>query len=89
MSDLRNQFKLIQIIPNVCKILFRRLKAMLACGKVAIGGKTNAEDLWIEPTVLIDVKSNDSVMNEEIFGPILPILEVENASDAITFINER
>lgn len=67
----------------------RRLKALLSSGKVAIGGKTNPEDLWIEPTVLIDVKSDDAVMQEEIFGPILPILEVESASDAISFINGR
>lgn len=62
---------------------------MLTSGKVAIGGKTDADDLWIEPTVLIDVKPSDPVMQEEIFGPILPILDVENAYEAIQFINAR
>lgn len=68
---------------------FRRLQALLGSGKTAIGGKFDAEDLWIEPTVLIDVKPTDPVMQEEIFGPILPIIEVENASEAIQFINAR
>lgn len=62
---------------------------MLGGSKIAIGGKVDADDLWIEPTVLIDVKPTDPVMQEEIFGPILPILEVESAYDAIQFINAR
>ncbi len=67
----------------------RRLQAMLGSGKAVIGGKVDADDLWIEPTVLIDVKPSDPVMQEEIFGPILPILEVESAYEAIQFINAR
>jgi len=67
----------------------RRLEALLGSGKVAIGGKTDSDDLWIEPTVLIDVKGTDPVMQEEIFGPILPIVTVENAYEAIKFINSR
>ena len=61
----------------------------MGSGKVAIGGKTDADDLWIEPTVLVDVKPTDPVMQEEIFGPILPIVDVENAFEAIQFINSR
>ena len=62
---------------------------MLSSGKAVIGGKVDADDLWIEPTVLIDVKPTDPVMQEEIFGPILPILEVDSAYEAIQFINDR
>lgn len=54
---------------------------------MAIGGKTDSDDLWIEPTVLVDVQPSDPVMQEEIFGPILPIINVENAYEAIKFIN--
>lgn len=68
---------------------FRRLQALLNAGKIVIGGKTDADDLWIEPTVIVDVKPTDPVMQEEIFGPILPIVEVESAFDAIKFINSR
>lgn len=52
-----------------------------------MGGKTNAEERFIEPTILINVKKTDPVMQEEIFGPILPIVTVDNAFDAIQFIN--
>jgi len=79
--------------PDLCRIVnvrhFQRLEALLGSGKVAIGGKTDSDDLWIEPTVLIDVKGTDPVMQEEIFGPILPIVTVENAYEAIKFINSR
>lgn len=56
-------------------------------GTVAVGGKTDSEEKFIEPTILVDVKSTDLVMQEEIFGPILPIMTVGNAFDAIKFIN--
>lgn len=58
-------------------------------GKIAVGGKIDTEERFIEPTVLVDVTSNDAVMQEEIFGPILPIVNVNNAFDAIKFINGR
>lgn len=41
------------------------------------------------PTVLTDVDPETKVMKEEIFGPILPIVPVKNADEAITFINAR
>jgi len=79
--------------PDLCRIVnvrhFQRLEALLNSGKVAVGGKTDADDLWIEPTVLVDVKPTDAVMQEEIFGPILPIIDVESAYEAIQFINAR
>ena len=54
-----------------------------------MGGQTDADDLWIDPTILVDVKATDPVMQEEIFGPILPFIEVENAQEAVDFINQR
>lgn len=67
----------------------RRVAALLKSGTVAIGGKTDSNEKYIEPTILIDVKDTDPVMTDEIFGPILPIKTVENAFDAIKFINSR
>lgn len=79
--------------PDIGRIInvrhFQRLTALLNSGRVAIGGKTDPDDLWIEPTVLVDVKPTDPVMQEEIFGPILPMIDVENAYEAIQFINAR
>ncbi|TFK73844.1 aldehyde dehydrogenase [Pluteus cervinus] len=56
-------------------------------GTIVVGGK--AEGREFEPTVVKDVKSGDSLLDEEIFGPILPIVPVENLTEAINFLNER
>lgn len=63
--------------------------SFLKSGNIAIGGETNSDERYIAPTVLTDVKPTDPVMQEEIFGPILPILNVESAFEAIKFINSR
>ena len=68
---------------------FSRLKAMLTSGKVAIGGQTDEQQRYIAPTVLVDVTASDSVMQEEIFGPILPMLTVGSIDEAISFVNAR
>lgn len=60
---------------------------MLKGADIAFGGNTNADEKFIEPTILINVKRTDPVMQEEIFGPILPIVTVDNAFDAMQFIN--
>lgn len=62
---------------------------MLKGAQVALGGGYDADDKYIEPTILINVKPTDPIMQEEIFGPILPIVNVDNAFDAIQFINSR
>lgn len=66
----------------------RRLVSMLKGADIAIGGKSNESSRFIEPTVLVNVKQTDPVMQEEIFGPILPIINVENAYDALQTIND-
>lgn len=67
----------------------RRLLGLMKSGCVVVGGKYDASERFIEPTILVDVKQDDPIMQEEIFGPILPIYNVENAYDAIKFINAR
>jgi aldehyde dehydrogenase (NAD+) len=54
-----------------------------------VGGRHDRDDLYIAPTVLTDVDPASPVMQEEIFGPILPVVEVEDLDAAIAFINER
>ncbi|XP_030637002.1 aldehyde dehydrogenase family 3 member B1 [Chanos chanos] len=68
-----------------------RLMEMLAKseGKVEIGGESNREEKYIAPTVVVNVKDSDVLMQEEIFGPILPILTIESLEEAINFINNR
>ncbi|MEA2964824.1 MAG: aldehyde dehydrogenase, partial [Alphaproteobacteria bacterium] len=57
---------------------FDRLTALLASGTVYYGGQHDRADKFIAPTVLVNVPQDSPVMEEEIFGPILPVLEVDN-----------
>ena len=68
---------------------FNRLTNLLNEGKLVVGGKTDAERRFIEPSVLIDVKPDDEVMTDEIFGPILPIMTYRHLSEVIDFITSR
>ncbi|NXS70337.1 AL3B1 dehydrogenase, partial [Pandion haliaetus] len=68
---------------------FQRVQALLRSGRVVIGGQTDAEERYIAPTVLVDLQPSDPIMQEEIFGPILPIVIVANVDEAIDFINSR
>jgi len=58
-------------------------------GTIVFGGETDEATKYIAPTVVKDVKGDDSLMKEEIFGPILPIVPVENLDEAIDFVNAR
>ncbi|MGC9319329.1 MAG: aldehyde dehydrogenase family protein [Armatimonadota bacterium] len=66
-----------------------RLVELLADGEAVVGGEHDRADLYVAPTVLRGVDARSPVMQEEIFGPILPVLEVADAEEAIAFINER
>uniref|UniRef100_A0A5F9CPG0 Aldehyde dehydrogenase family 3 member A2 n=1 Tax=Oryctolagus cuniculus TaxID=9986 RepID=A0A5F9CPG0_RABIT len=68
---------------------FKRIQSLLEGQKIAFGGETDEATRYIAPTVLTDVDPEAKVMQEEIFGPVLPIVPVKNADEAIQFINER
>ncbi|KAM7110219.1 aldehyde dehydrogenase family 3 member B1-like [Ciconia maguari] len=68
---------------------FQRLLMLLRSGRVVIGGQTDEEERYIAPTVLVDLQTSDPIMQEEIFGPILPIIIVANMDEAIDFINSH
>ncbi|MBE7050271.1 MAG: aldehyde dehydrogenase [Ruminococcaceae bacterium] len=74
--------------PDYGKIIsqkhFDRVKGLIDTEKVAFGGETDAKSLKIAPTVMTDVTFDDKVMQEEIFGPILPILTYEKTEDLYT-----
>jgi aldehyde dehydrogenase (NAD+) len=58
-------------------------------GTVAHGGDVRAEEKYVEPTVVVDPDPESPLMQDEIFGPILPIITVESVDDAVAFVNER
>lgn len=67
---------------------FDRLASMLSLtsGKVVLGGETDRDERYVAPTIVANVKANDSVMKDEIFGPIFPIMPVRDVSEAIEFV---
>lgn len=68
---------------------FCRLLSLIDREKVVYGGDYDKEKLKIAPTVMDNVTFDDKVMGEEIFGPIMPIIEYEKLSDVINIINSN
>ncbi len=66
-----------------------RLIKMIATDKIYLGGKYDLETRTIEPTILNDIHFDDAIMEEEIFGPILPIISYTNIDEIITTIKSR
>lgn len=79
--------------PDYPKIInekhFDRLMGLLSAGQVAAGGGANHDTMQIEPTILTGVQWDDPVMQEEIFGPILPVLTFDQLEDAWSAIEAR
>lgn len=68
---------------------FARLERFLQDGTVICGGQTHAGDRYIAPTILDNVSPDAPIMQDEIFGPILPVLEYDTLDDAIAFVCDR
>lgn len=84
---------LLQGDSDMCRIVnernFDRLAGLLekTQGTVSCGGKTDRSQKFIEPTVIKDVTMQDSLMSEELFGPLLPIITA-TVDEALAFIND-
>ena len=68
---------------------FNRLQELINKDKVVHGGQSDADALYIAPTILDPVSLEDAVMGEEIFGPILPILAYDKLDDAMKTIKQH
>lgn len=66
-----------------------RVAKLMIGEQVAIGGRVDRDRGSIEPTVLRGVSPDAPIMQEEIFGPVLPVLTVKGVPEAIDFVNER
>jgi acyl-CoA reductase-like NAD-dependent aldehyde dehydrogenase len=82
--------------PDYCRIInqkhFNRLRELLKSGKIvngAIANLPNRATRYIPPTILDDVSPSSPVMQEEIFGPILPVIVYDSLEEAIAFVNQR
>jgi aldehyde dehydrogenase (NAD+) len=68
---------------------FDRICGLIDNSKVVYGGKADAQTLKIQPTVLDNVTAEDAVMQEEIFGPIMPVIAYDTIEGAEKFIKDR
>lgn len=68
---------------------FNRLINLIDKDKIYLGGNYDAQKRYIEPTILHEVNWDDAVMQEEIFGPILPVITFNNFNEALLKIAER
>jgi aldehyde dehydrogenase (NAD+) len=82
---------------SYCRIVsqrhFTRLQklmedALLKGATIAVGGKVNVEDRFIAPTLLTEVKTDMAIMQEEIFGPLLPVITYQKVEQAIDLVNQ-
>jgi len=79
--------------PSYCRIInkkhFDRIKHLMAKGNILYGGKSNEADLYISPTLMDGVSWDDAVLEEEIFGPVLPILTYKTQDDLIAMLKSH
>jgi len=69
---------------------FDRLeKLMHSAGTIIHGGRVNRTDRYIEPTIIDNINHTDPIMQEEIFGPLLPVLEFTRLEEVISMINRH
>ena len=89
VQEIRRQYNKAETGRIVSRRHFDRLMGLIDPKKVIIGGVGDPETLKIRPTVLDNVTWDDAVMQEEIFGPILPVLTFESIEEVIDTVNSR
>lgn len=58
-------------------------------GKIIAGGETDVEDRYVAPTLIRGVQWDDPLMEDELFGPVLPIITIKNVDEGIRLINTK
>ncbi|KAH1151284.1 hypothetical protein GLYMA_16G131700v4 [Glycine max] len=74
-----------QHFERLCNLL----KDPLVAASIVHGGSVDEENLFIEPTILLDPPLDSQIMSEEIFGPLLPIITMDKIQESIEFINAK
>ena len=94
VKEIKNQFgENIKKSPDYSRIVntisLDRFSNYLKDGEIYFGGEIDKETLYMEPTILTNVKLESLVMTDEIFGPILPVIEFNDLNEIISIINKR
>ena len=78
-----------QYVHMINRKHYDRVMGLIDPAKVVLGGQGDPETLRIQPTILDNVTADDAVMQEEIFGPMLPVMSYDSLDEAIDFIRSR
>ncbi|MEG2868843.1 MAG: aldehyde dehydrogenase [Terrisporobacter sp.] len=94
IKEIRSQFgdniKESADFPRIVNVkTIERFKTYINDGDIFFGGSYDEKELYFEPTIITDIKDNSNIMEEEIFGPILPVLEFENINEVIRYVNNK
>jgi len=98
LDELKNQLEQIHgkdpkgketYVRIINKRHFDRLAKLIQRDKIYCGGKLDEENLFISPTILDNISFEDKVMEDEIFGPILPVIEFNNLDEIIKKVRNR
>lgn len=85
-KDIKSSRHYVRLVTDKA---FARVSGYLKDGKIVLGGSTDANERYIEPTLLKDVRLDSPVMQEEIFGPVLPMIPFDDSKEALDFIRDR
>ncbi len=94
VKEIRNQYgeniKDNRDYPRIVNnITMERLRKYVSEGDIYFGGDIDMDKRYIEPTILINIEEGSSVMEEEIFGPILPVIEFEKLDEVISYVTNK
>ena len=85
-EDVRQSRHFVRMVNDSA---FDRVAGYLKCGRVVSGGRLVREERFIEPTLMADVDVESPVMQEEIFGPVLPMIPFDDRDEVVAFITRR
>lgn len=93
-AEIERQYgKAPQESPDYPRIIsqdhFYNLLLLLKQGHIVAGGKYDDKDLYIAPTVISGILPENRIMSEEIFGPILPLLDFDDIDNVIDYVNNQ
>lgn len=82
--ETSNDFARITSSDNI-----RRISSLMKAGEIVTGGKIDEENCYVAPTVIKEIKPDDPIMKEEVFGPVLPVMEFDNFEEVYSIIDKN
>ncbi|OFY61340.1 MAG: hypothetical protein A2Y71_12500 [Bacteroidetes bacterium RBG_13_42_15] len=67
----------------------RRISLLLKAGQIVTGGRIDEESRYVAPTVIKEIKPDDPIMQEEVFGPVLPVIDFDDFEEVYRIIEKN